>query len=243
MSSKRSTFSPQPYCSQLNTLSRNININIKYLFACSKSGDLKSNFNDYTYIGSSCIRWESNCRNTFSPSLFNSHHYRWCCLYFYRLYYYYFFSALSLSLSPLRLAVVVLAATTTRFSFLFFLLLVLYPSFFSICASIISYQQTHCSTSWLFQRGLRWWTNISRHCMERERERRLLQHSLPAHNGPIVLMLSFFVIILLQAPGLFPFPHSISSSPLCYFKLDISRQFSSVDRIITDVKYCINAYE
>ncbi len=66
-------------------------------------------------------------------------------------------------LSFFHSSLVVLAVTTTRFSF-FSIFLYL---FFSVYTNVVSYQQIYCSTDWLLQR----WTNISRHCTEREKER------------------------------------------------------------------------
>jgi len=79
---------------------------------------------------------------------------------------------------------------------------------------------------------------------KKEETKRLPRCSLSDIKNSFVLMLSFFVIILLQAPGLFPFPHPISSFLFfvfifffyllfCYFKVDLNRQISSsVDQII-----------
>ena len=104
-------------------------------------------------------------------SLFNSHYYyRCCCLDFARLYDYYFLQALSPSLFLLLfffiIVVVVLATTTTRFSFFSSFPIAFSPS--SVYMSVVFYQQIHCSTHWLFQ----CWTNISRHCTERENEKK-----------------------------------------------------------------------
>lgn len=83
---------------------------------------------------------------------------------------------------------------------------------------------------------------------ENEKEtRRLPRRSLLRHKSSIVAVLSFCMINLFQTLGLFPFPHSISSFSRCHLKLDINRQFSSVDSVIIiiviNIKGHINTFE
>ncbi len=108
------------------------------------------------------------------------------------------------------LVAVALAATTTRLSF--FLLALSLARFFCLYYSVVFYQQIHFSTDWLLQRRTRWWTNISRHCTEREKEKKAtaaLSLSF-RHNSSIVLMLSLSLWLFYYSTG----PISLSLSYL-----------------------------
>ena len=102
-------------------------------------------------------------------------------------YYYYFFDGLSLF--SRRIPFFLLSScsscrgSSSHDDYFFFSasFLVFSPSVYT---SVVSYQQIHCSTDWLFQR----WTNISRHCTERknarerEREKRKLPRRSPSSS-------------------------------------------------------------